>query len=169
MWLGDDRFVAPDDERSNQGMARAALGPDAPVEAIDTALELDAAAADYERRLRAALSDKAGVDLLLTGLGPDAHTASLFPGKPEVAERTRFVVGVPEAGMEPYVPRITITLSVFREARSVVFVVTGGDKAEAVARAFGDPPDTTAPAALARPHQGELTVLADRAAAAHLR
>ena len=79
-------------------------------------------------------------DLLLLGLGPDAHCASLFPGKPEVNERQRLVTGVELAGMEPQVPRITLTVPALNSARRVVFLVTGKDKAKAVVRAFGDSP-----------------------------
>lgn len=168
LWLSDERHVPAGDERSNLGMVRAALGSDAPLEAVDTSQVPDAAAADYETRLRDALAGRPGVDLLLTGLGPDGHTASLFPDQPAVGERTRFVVGVPEAGMEPHVARVTLTLPVFHAAREVVFLVAGADKADAMLRAFGDPPDASVPAALARPQEGRLTVLADRDAAARL-
>jgi 6-phosphogluconolactonase len=164
LWLGDERFVALSDERSNGRMAREQLGEDAPIELVDTELELDAAAADYEERLLGALEGRAGVDLLLLGLGPDGHTLSLFPGKPEVEETERYVTGVPEAGMEPQVPRVTMTLPVVSAARQVVFLISGEDKADAMARAFGQPPDESAPAALARPQSGELIVLADPAA-----
>ena len=80
---------------------------------------------------------------MLLGLGPDAHTASLFPSKPEKDVTDRLVVGVPEAGMEPYVPRISLTAAGAQRASRVVFLVTGAEKAEAVRRAFGDEPDTT--------------------------
>jgi 6-phosphogluconolactonase len=168
LWLGDERLVPITDERSNGRMAREQLGDAAPLELVDTSLALDAAAADYESRLRDALAGRPGVDLALMGLGPDGHTASLFPGKPALAETERRVVGVPEAGMEPQVPRVTMTFPVFRAARRVVFLVAGADKADAVARAFGDPPDETAPAALVRPQEGDLLVLLDGAAAARL-
>jgi 6-phosphogluconolactonase len=164
LWLGDERHVPLDDERSNGRMARDQLGEDAPIEFVDTTLELDAAAADYEQRLRAALTGRAGVDLVLLGLGPDSHTASLFPGKPALDETERFVVGVPEAGMEPQVPRVTMTFPVFAAARQVVFLVAGADKADAMVRAFGDPPDVSAPAARVLPQAGELVVIADPAA-----
>ena len=103
------------------------------------------------------------------GLGPDGHTASLFPGKPALSENQRFVVGVPEPGMEPMVPRVTLTLPVFNTAREVVFLVAGADKATAVRRAFGTPPDETAPSALVRPGAGKLMVVLDAPAAAELR
>ena len=99
------------------------------------------------------------------GLGPDAHTASLFPGKPALQETARLAVAVPEAGLEPFVARVTLTLAAFNAAREVVFLVAGSDKAEALARAFGDPADSSAPAALVRPSSGGLRVLADIAAA----
>ncbi|MEA2167889.1 MAG: 6-phosphogluconolactonase [Solirubrobacteraceae bacterium] len=168
LWLGDERYVPATDEHANVLMAQRALGAAAPIEGVDTELALDAAAAEYEERLLAALEGRAGVDLALMGLGPDGHTASLFPGKPAVNETERYVIGVPEAGMEPRVPRVTLTLPVFDAARKVVFLVAGEDKAEAMERAFGEPRDETAPAALVRPQEGELIVLADRAAAARL-
>ena len=68
--------------------------------------------------------------------------------------------------MEPRVPRISLTLPALDAARHVVFLVTGAEKAEAVRRAFGDPPDPTAPAAHVRPAAGELTVFLDPSAAA---
>jgi 6-phosphogluconolactonase len=107
-------------------------------------------------------------DLLLLGLGPDAHVASLFPGKPEVEERQRLVTGVELAGMEPQVPRISLTLPALSNARQIVFLVTGADKAKAVARAFGDPRDPSSPAAHVRPNAGELLVLLDPPAAKEL-
>jgi 6-phosphogluconolactonase len=109
-WLGDDRAVGPDDPNSNYGMIRASLLE--PLADLTTPLmhRIEgergyAEAADcYERVLR-----HCGVghfDLLLLGIGPDGHTLSLFPGKPEINERGRLVVGVPEAGLEPFVPRV---------------------------------------------------------------
>ena len=106
--------------------------------AVDTALGHDAAAAAYEALLRETLGNHPRLDLALMGLGPDGHTASLFPGKPALQETHRLVVGVPEAGMEPQVPRVTMTLPLFNTAREVVFLVSGADKAPAVRRAFGD-------------------------------
>jgi 6-phosphogluconolactonase len=174
LWLGDERVVAPDDERSNLRMVRAALCDRLPDERrprlmpVDTALGHDAAAAAYESLLRETLGHHPRLDLALMGLGPDAHTASLFPGKPALQETQRFAVGVPEAGMEPQVPRVTLTLPLFNTAREVVFLVAGADKAAAVRRAFGPDPDETAPAALVRPGAGTLTVVLDAAAAAEL-
>ncbi len=172
-WLGDERHVAPTDPDANARMVREELLTRIPQETlpafepVDTTCDLEGAAADYGRRLRDALGEDGSLDLALMGLGPDAHTASLFPGKPAVQERRHRAVGVPEAGMEPYVARITLTLPVFNAARQVVFLVAGEDKAEAMERAFGDPPDETSPAALVRPADGPL-ILCDKAAAARL-
>jgi 6-phosphogluconolactonase len=174
LWLGDERVVPPDDERSNVRMVRAALCDRLPDERrprlmpVDTALGHDAAAAAYESLLREELGNHPRLDLALMGLGPDAHTASLFPGKPAVQESQRLAVGVPEAGMEPQVPRVTLTLPLFNTAREVVFLISGADKAPAVKRAFGTPPDESAPAALVRPGAGTLMVVLDQAAAAEL-
>jgi 6-phosphogluconolactonase len=166
--------VPPEDERSNARMVRESLCERLPDERrprllpVDTALGHDAAAAAYEALLRETLGNHPRVDLALLGLGPDAHTASLFPGKPALHETRRLAVGVPEAGMEPQVPRVTLTLPLFNTAREVVFLVAGADKAEAVRRAFGDPPDPSAPAAHVRPGAGTLTLVLDAPAAAEL-
>ena len=174
LWLGDERHVPADDERSNARMVREQLLDVLPpegrprFEALTEGLSLHQAAADYEGRLRARLHNGGALDLALMGIGPDAHTASLFPGKPAVDERLRWVVEVREPGMVPWVPRVTMTLPVFDAAREVVFLAAGEDKAEALERAFGDPPDPEAPAGMVRPRSGRLVVLADRAAAARL-
>jgi 6-phosphogluconolactonase len=174
LWLGDERVVPPDDERSNLRMVRAALTESLPEERrprlmpVDTSLGPDAAAAAYELLLKQTIGQHPRLDLALMGLGPDGHTASLFPGKPAVAESQRFVVGVPAAGMEPMVARVTLTLPLFNTAREVVFLVAGADKASAVARVFGTPPDESAPAARVRPGAGKLLLVLDEPAAAEL-
>ena len=169
LWFGDDRAVPPDHPHSNYRMVRQALGSRAArIERILGEEGAEAAAGDYEARLRAALGNEPRLDLVLMGLGPDAHTASLFPSKPEWKEQRRFAVPVPEAGMEPQVPRVSLTLPVFNAAARVVFLVAGADKAGAMKRAFGDPPDPSSPAAHVRPVDGELLVLCDAAAAGEL-
>ena len=174
LWLGDERIVPEDDERSNLRMVRTALTDRVPEERrprlmpVDTTLGHDAAAAAYESLLREQLGNHPRLDLALMGLGPDGHTASLFPGKPAMQENHRLAVGVPEAGMEPMVARMTLTLPLFNTAREVVFLVAGSDKAEAVRRAFGTPPDETAPAAHVRPGAGKLMLVLDEPAAAEL-
>jgi 6-phosphogluconolactonase len=173
LWLGDDRAVPPDDDRSNYKLARETLldrvaGSRAPqVHRIEGERGHDEAAALYEELLYAEVGGHPPVlDLILLGLGPDGHCGSIFPGKPAMHERERAVVGVPEAGLEPFVPRVTMTLPVFNAGREVVFMVTGQSKADAVARAFGGEPREDTPASYVRPPN--LTVLLDEAAASLL-
>ena len=174
LWMGDERVVPPEDERSNLRMIREALIDRLPEERrprlmpVDTALGHDAAAAAYDSLLRETLGNHPRLDLALMGIGPDGHTASIFPGKPAVHETRRLVVGVPEAGMEPQVPRVTLTFPVLNAAREVDFLVSGADKAEAIARAFTEPPDPEAPAGRVRPPHGSLFVFLDEPAASKL-
>ena len=175
VWFGDDRCVPPDHEYSNYRMAKEALldrieargGP--AVVRIEGERGPEEAAHLYERELQSAT--EGGVprlDLVLLGLGPDAHTASLFPNDAALDEGERLAVGVETPGIEPLVPRVTLTLPVVNAAREVVFLVAGEDKAEAVARAFSGTPDRAAPASLVAPESGQLTLLADRAATSAL-
>jgi len=174
LWFGDERCVPPDHSQSNYRMAAEALLERLPdgrrprVMRIEGELGFDAAAGAYETLVREELGNHPRLDFALLGLGPDGHTASLFPGKPAVEEHRRLVAGVPEAGMDPQVPRVTLTLPVLNSAREVVFLVAGADKAEAVARAFGDPADESAPSAHVRPGAGTLDVVLDAPAAARL-
>ena len=136
---------------------------------IQGELGFEAAALAYEQELREAFGDgPPELDLLLLGLGPDAHTASLFPGDAALGERGRWAVGVETPGMAPLVSRVTLTLPVLNAAREVMFLISGEDKAEAVARAFGDAPGPDAPASLVRPGDGLLTLLMDSSAASRL-
>jgi 6-phosphogluconolactonase len=170
LWLGDERVVPRGDDRANARMVREALTDRIPEERrprlmeVETELGPDGAAADYESRLREELGNHPRLDLVLLGLGPDSHTASLFPGKPALSETHRLVTAVPEAGMEPRVPRVTMTYPLLNTAREVVFLVAGADKAEALRRAFGVPPDESSPAAHVRPGAGTLTLVLDQAA-----
>ena len=174
VWWGDERCVAPDDERSNYKLARDTLLARLPEGRRPAAVRMEgergpqAGADAYEAAMRERLGERPRFDLVLLGLGPDSHCASLFPGKPEPEMVDRLVVGVPEAGLEPFVPRVSLTLPALNAARLVVFMVTGASKAEAVVRAFGDPPDPVSPAARVRPDAGELLVLCDAAAAGGL-
>jgi 6-phosphogluconolactonase len=177
LWFGDERCVPPGDELSNYGMAREALldrlpdsaagGPT--VRRILAERGPHAGADDYERELRETLGEELPrLDMVLLGLGPDAHVASLFPGQETLKVSDRLAVGVEEAGMEPFVPRVTITLPVINAARSVVFLVAGEGKADAVARAFGGEPTPDAPGSLVRPTSGDLVLLLDPGAASRL-
>jgi len=167
VWWGDERCVPPDDERSNYLMARQALletlaVPPRHVHRIQGELDPETAAGAYSREL----GDRE-LDLVLLGLGPDGHTASLFPHSPALAERERAAVAV-EAGLEPFVPRVTLTLPALERARIVLFLVAGPDKADAVVRAFGGLPDPATPASLVRSARGETIAILDSAAAAGL-
>src|SRR6202163_1647976 len=138
-FIGDDRFVAADDTLNNMGMARRLfLGRCAPA---DTIHPIPADAADPEdaaRRYDSELKSYYGFsrlnparplfDLVLMGVGPDGHTASLFPGYPAVEETQRWVVGVPKANVEPFVPRVTLTLPALGSCREMLFEVAGSDK-----------------------------------------
>ena len=171
LWFGDERCVAPDHEHSNYRMAKEALldrleGGRPVVHRIRGELGPDEGAASYERVLLEGFAPSwPRLDLVLLGLGPDAHCASLFPHAPTLLERERAVAGVQVAGLEPFVPRVTLTLPAINAARHVVFLVAGEDKAQAVARAFGGESDPGAPASLVRPEDGRLTLLLDPGAA----
>jgi 6-phosphogluconolactonase len=171
LWFGDERCVPPDDERSNFGMVRQTLLDPLPDPLPDTRRIPGeggpAAGADaYERELRESFGEVLPrFDLLLLGLGPDGHCASLFPNHEQLTEQRRFAVGVERPGLAPWVPRVTLTLPVLNAAREVLFLVSGEDKAEAVARAFSGAPRRDTPASLVRPASGSLTVLLDPPAA----
>src|SRR4051812_12106304 len=173
IWFSDERCVAPDHEHSNFRMANESLlskiQPQA-VHRMQGELGPEDGARRYDEELAAVFGP--GVvpqfDLILLGLGPDAHCASLFPNNPELGIRDQTVAGVEQPGMAPLVPRITLTLPVLNGGARVVFLVSGEEKAEAAARAFKGPPTPDAPASLVQP-RGELVLLCDRPVAVHLR
>jgi 6-phosphogluconolactonase len=173
LWFGDERCVGPDDDLSNFKLANESLferlGEVRPtVHRMQGELGPSAAADEYERELRDAGPPR--FDLLLLGLGPDAHIASLFPDQASLSERSRLVVGVEKAGHEPFVPRVSMTLKALASAQSTVFLVAGESKADAVAAAFGPDakPDPHFPASLLPPLVDNVTVLLDEAAASHI-
>jgi 6-phosphogluconolactonase len=163
VWWGDERCVPPDDERSNYGLAKRTLldrlerEPD--VHRIRGELRPAVAAGAYEQEL-----DGTTLDLLLLGLGPDGHVASLFPGSPQLEERERLVTSGP-ARLEPWVDRVTLTLPALVSARRIVFLVVGKDKADAVARAFRGEITEEVPASLLRTGAAPIDVYLDAAAA----
>jgi 6-phosphogluconolactonase len=166
VWFTDERCVAPDHEHSNYRTAHEALLArlsGVSVHRMKGELGPLEGAADYEREYEQA--GEPVFDLILLGLGPDAHTCSLFPNDDALGERDRPVVGVETPGMAPLVSRVTLTFPVVNGSHQIVFLVTGEDKADAVARAFAGPPDPSAPASLV---DGEVTVLLDEAAARRL-
>jgi 6-phosphogluconolactonase len=170
---GDDRFVPHDDPRSNAGQARRLFldrvpVPAANVHAIATAArDPDEAARLYEGELGtfygAERLDPARplFDLVLMGVGNDGHTASLFPGHPQVDETERWVVGVPQAGQEPFVPRVSLTFPALASTRAMLFLITGRGKREIMARLLAG---ADLPAARAH-SDGSLVWLIDRDAA----
>jgi 6-phosphogluconolactonase len=171
-FMGDDRFVPLDDDRSNMGIAmRAFLDASAPRENIHpidvSAGTPDGAAQRYqdalERFYGASRLDAARplFDLVLMGLGPDGHTASLFPGEAALAETTRWVVGVEEAKLAPFVPRVTLTIPTLASTREMLFLVSDGDKRDVLTRVLNG---ADLPAARMRA-DGDLVWLLTRAAA----
>ena len=164
MWWSDERCVPPWDARSNFRMAREALldriGQLPGVHRIRGELPPEAAATAYDEEVRGT-----ELELVLLGIGPDGHTASLFPNAPSLEERERLAVAA-KPGLEPFVDRVTLTLPAIAAARDAVFLVAGADKADAVERAFAKPPSPETPSSLAR---GQRTIAyLDRAAAARL-
>jgi 6-phosphogluconolactonase len=138
-FIGDERFVAPEDPLNNMNMARQifldACAPKANIHPIPTdAADPGEAALRYENELQSFYgaetldSSRPLFDVVLMGVGPDGHTASLFPGYPAVEETQRWVVGVPKANVEPFVPRVTLTLPALGSCREMLFEVAGSDK-----------------------------------------
>ena len=167
VWWGDERCVAPTDDRSNFAMAKRTLldhleAPPAEVHRIHGEADPAEAAHDYHDLL-------AGVRfrLNLLGVGPDGHTASLFPDAPSLDERDVRAVAA-EPALDPRVMRVTLTIPALENAETVLFLVTGEDKAEAVARAFSGPESRATPASLVRARGGRTLAILDRAAASLL-
>lgn len=138
-FFGDDRFVPHDHADSNYRMAREAMLDRVPAVAAQIhpmptqGVTLEEGADAYERTLRDFYARQRGgtgplFDLVLLGLGSDGHAASLFPGKPALAVTDRWVAGVPEAGLTPFVPRITLTFPAIASSREVLFLATGAGK-----------------------------------------
>ena len=168
VWWSDERCVPADDELSNYGMAKRTLFDrldvqPAAVHRMRGELGPGAGAEDYDREL----GDLARFDLVLLGMGPDGHIASLFPDQPTLDETEKRVLGA-HAKLEPFVDRITLTLPLLRAAHAVVFLVTGESKADAAARAFAGAPSRSTPASLVRAISGTTTAVLDIAAASKL-
>ncbi|HEY4866765.1 MAG TPA: 6-phosphogluconolactonase [Candidatus Dormibacteraeota bacterium] len=128
--FGDERCVPPDDPESNYFSAKQELLDQvfpATVHRMPAELGPETGAALYDPVVRSL----APLDLVLLGMGPDGHTASLFPGSPAL-QAEGYVVGVRNSPKPPP-ERVSLTLTALREARRVVFLVTGADKAAAMA------------------------------------
>ena len=166
VWWGDERCVPPDDDNSNYGMAKRALldrlatAPRA-VHRIEGELGKDEAAARYEREL-----GETQLDLVLLGVGPDGHVASLYPNAPTLRQRKKVLPA--EAGLEPFVDRVTLSIPALKSANEILFVLAGEAKADAAARAFAAESSHDTPASLVRAKGGRTVAILDRAAAAKL-
>lgn len=181
VWWGDERFLPSGDPERNETQARDALLDHVPVD--DGRVhpmppsdgpdgdDPEAAAHRYAEELAAAArpEDHAAVpsfDLMMLGVGPDGHIASLFPGKPSLYEEERTVVAV-RGSPKPPPTRLSLTVPAIQAAADIWLVVAGEDKAKVVAMALSGAGPTQIPAAAARGRQRTLWLL-DRAAASAL-
>ena len=149
-FIGDERFVPADDPLNNMGAARAIFldqcAPASNIHPIPTSTadpaDPERGAALYEGELKSFYGaddldlDRPLFDLVLMGVGPDGHTASLFPGYPALDETKGWVVGVPKANVAPFVPRVTLTLPTLASCREMLFEVAGADKRAILTRVF---------------------------------
>jgi 6-phosphogluconolactonase len=170
-FIGDERFVSASDPLNNMAMARNifldAFAPSANIHPVPTdSADPDESALRYERELQAFYGaselDRARplFDLVLMGIGPDGHTASLFPGDPALAETRRWAVGVARANVEPFVARVTLTLPTLSSCREMLFEAAGEEKHAILTRLFAG---ENLPANRAR-SLGETVLLVDRSA-----
>ncbi len=164
VWWADERCVPPDDERSNYRLVRESLldrldRKPAAEHRVRGELSPEEAADAYDIELRGVV-----FDLAFLGIGPDGHTASLFPNDPALDELRRRALAV----ARPDVHRVTATIPQLNASDTVVFLVSGEDKADAAERSFAAAPDPATPASLARSASGTTIALLDRAAAARL-
>jgi len=170
-FIGDERFVPPSDLRNNMAMARKimldAFAPPSNIHPIPTdSGSPDESAGRYANELKSfygaeRLEDVRPLfDMVLMGVGPDGHTASIFPDYPAMGETERWVVGVPKANVEPFVPRVTLTLPALASCREMLFEVAGSDKHAILTRVLAG---ENLPANRARSN-GETVWLMDEAA-----
>jgi 6-phosphogluconolactonase len=171
LFWGDERHVPPDSPGSNYRMVSEALLTHVPIPADHTFRvhaenpDADAAARLYERAVCDFFSLTPGqfpcFDLVLLGMGPDGHTASLFPGTAALHERNRLFVANWVEKFKTY--RLTFTLPVLNGAANVAFLVSGADKAPALKEIISVPaPTVDYPASLIQPASGTLTWLVDQ-------
>ena len=169
-FFGDERCVPPDDEQSNYGMARRALLEPLHIDPAHVFRmrgedEPESAASAYAGVLRKELGAEPRFDLITLGMGPDGHTASLFPGEDPLTDDARLVRAPYVAKFSTY--RITLTPRAINGAREVAIATAGEEKAAALARALDGPRNPVeCPIQIVAPRDGRLTWLADRAAAA---
>jgi len=172
VFFGDERCVPPTSDESNAKMAFSTLLDRVPIPATNiyrfqAEHEPERAASEYERTLVRELGPAPVLDLILLGMGPDGHTASLFPGTAVVHESGRLA-------MAPFVPkfnvhRLTLTPAAINAARRIVIAASGEGKADALAHAIEGPlMPNTYPVQVVAPTDGVLTWLVDHAAASQL-
>lgn len=173
----DERHVPPDNPDSNYRMAKENLLSKIPVPAANIFPvpaenpNAEEAAASYEATIRKFFGAKAGefprFDLILLGMGPDGHTASLFPETAALQEKSRLVVANWVEKLNT--SRITFTLPLLNAARSVLFLVSGSDKAGVLREVLeGNAPGEKYPSKLIKPDSGKVLWFVDRAAASQL-
>ncbi len=169
---GDERYVPHEDPLSNYRMTRETLLKNVPipaanVHAVPTNLGTPQQAAEaYDQELRKFFGSAApAFDVTLLGLGPEGHTASLFPDSPALQEKTRWVVPVHVEAVPPN--RLTFTLPVLNSSRNTYFLVAGENKREILAalRAEPDSHPSAYPAGRIRPADGRVLWFLDQAAA----
>ena len=132
IFFADERCVPPSDHASNYRLVAETIGDHGNVRRIRGEAPPEEAAEEYEALLRERFGDgQPAFDLILLGIGPDGHTASLFPGEPEVDERRRWVVATKRE--HAWVRRVSLTLPVLNAARQPLMLATGREKAKAVA------------------------------------
>jgi 6-phosphogluconolactonase len=174
LFLGDERCVAPDHQDSNFGMIKKALiakvniptGNVLATEGQDK--DPEGSAKTYEESIRKAFAKYDGVpqfDLMLLGLGPDGHTASLFPNSPALAQKEKLFVA--NYVQQFQASRLTMTLPVINNSRNIFFLVAGSAKASIVGDIFRSQTKKY-PAQLVQPQSGKLEWYMDRAAATNL-
>jgi 6-phosphogluconolactonase len=180
LFFGDERFVSPDDPRSNYAMARRSLLSPLSLAAdhvfpilTDKKTPAESAAAYAEVLGRffnlPASADPPRFDLILLGLGDDGHTASLFPHARALEEKQAWATWSPPGVLPPPVERVTLTFPVLNAARQVMFLVAGVNKAQPVHKVIGGLASVAeAPAAGVKPERGAVTWLVDAAAASQL-
>ncbi len=174
-WV-DERCVPPDDKESNYLMTKLALLDKVPLAAdhvfrIEGELDPELAAARYEsairNRFRLEGAQLPTFDLVALGMGPDGHTASLFPHTAGIHELTRIAIANHVPQKETW--RVTLTSPVINQGRKVVFLIGGTDKAEVLSSVLGKVYDPeTWPSQVIQPKSGQLLMLLDKAAAAQL-
>jgi 6-phosphogluconolactonase len=180
LWFTDERCVEPDDDLANFKMVKQALLD--PLEHADIQVDFcrrilgergyEQGAIEFERELEHVGGGPGAIrfELVLLGVGSDGHICSMFPGQESLDERSRLAVGVEHAGLEPFVPRVTLTFPALSRAKRVIVLATGSSKADPIAAAFAeDAPHThEVPASLLVEHVEEIVVLLDEDAAARL-